>query len=93
VLDTHYPVGRDTPESIPDIFGPPRAPVEFGGGGFRFAGAGGLANIASILGASGITFRTADDSDEEEEVHLVNSKSPENPVGPFSYSCDGRQIY
>jgi protein phosphatase 2C family protein 2/3 len=38
-----------------------------GAGGFRVAGAGGLANIASILGASGITFKPSDDSDEDED--------------------------
>jgi len=83
------PVGRDTPESIPDVFGPPRPAVDFGGGGFRFASAGGLANIASILGASGITFRTADDSDEEDELHLVNPKN-ENPVSvEILVKCSG----
>lgn len=43
-------------------------------GGFRVAGAGGLANIASILGASGISFKTSvDDSDDsdDEEIHII----------------------
>jgi protein phosphatase 2C family protein 2/3 len=63
--------GYDTPENVPDIFG--QAPATTGsrmggltGAGFR-SGAGGLANIASILGASGITLRQADDSDDEDE--------------------------
>ena len=34
-----------------------------GPGGFRVTGAGGLANIASILGASGLSFRRADEND------------------------------
>lgn len=68
-------VGYDTPESIPDIFGlaPQSSMGGLGGAGFRVAGAGGLANIASILGASGITFRPADDSDDEDEgeLHII----------------------
>ncbi|GMK58205.1 hypothetical protein CspeluHIS016_0502370 [Cutaneotrichosporon spelunceum] len=66
-------VGRDTPESIPDVFG--QAPPSVGGfssGGFRIAGTGGLVNIASILGASGITFRTADDDDDDDEIQVSN---------------------
>lgn len=69
-------IGRDTPESIPDIFGQAQPSVGgggFSGGGFRIAGAGGLVNIASILGASGITFRTADDDDDDDdEMHGLN---------------------
>lgn len=80
-------VGRDTPESIPDVFGPPRASsVDFAGSGFRFAGAGGLANIASILGASGITFKAADDSDEDLPVQLLQSKPAESPVSNIDCS-------
>jgi len=64
-------VGRDTPASIPDVFAHLQNTTPGLGGltgsGFRVAGAGGLANIASILGASGIKFRPADDSDDEEE--------------------------
>ena len=47
----------------------------FGAGGFRVAGAGGLANIASILGASGITLRAPEDSDEEDdELHIIGDE-------------------
>lgn len=68
-------VGRDTPESIPDVFGHSQAATGGvgGGGGFRVAGAGGLVSIASILGASGITFRTADDNDDDDDLHIINS--------------------
>lgn len=68
------------------MFGPPRPTTEYANSGFRLSGVGGLANIGSILGASGITFRTVDDSDEEEEMHLVNSaaKSPENSVSSLT---------
>lgn len=76
-------VGRDTPESIPDVFGQSQSPVGGGfgggGGGFRIAGAGGLANIVNILGASGIRFQTADD-DEDGELHIVDSSSGEGLV-------------
>lgn len=65
-------VGYDTPESVPDVFAASPASASMGGlagGGFRVGGAGGLANIASILGASGITFKTPeDDSDEDESM-------------------------
>lgn len=77
------PVGRDTPESIPDVFGQSQSPVGGGfgggGGGFRIAGAGGLANIVNILGASGIRFQTADD-DEDGELHIVDPSSAEGLV-------------
>lgn len=67
-------VGRDTPASIPDVFAHLQNTTPSLGGltgsGFRVAGAGGLANIASILGASGIKFRPADDSDDEEEIEV-----------------------
>lgn len=77
-------VGYETPASVPDIFGQNPNPGVggfgaggfgaggFGSGGFRVAGAGGLANIASILGASGITLRASEDSDEEDdELHII----------------------
>lgn len=77
-------VGHDTPVSVPDIFGQNQnagmggglGGIGFGGGQFRLAGQGGLANIASILGASGITLRQQDDSDEddEEELHIIDDK-------------------
>nr|ODO02644.1 PP2Cc protein phosphatase [Cryptococcus depauperatus CBS 7855] len=79
-------IGHDTPESIPDIFPENSAPSNpFKGTGFRVAGgAGGLANIASILGASGITFRPAygsDDDDDDDSIHtdeeqLLDQSSP-----------------
>lgn len=45
------------------------------GSGFRVAGAGGLANIASMLGASNIMFRPAgaEDSDEDDEDDAMGS--------------------
>ena len=58
-------VGYNTPESVADVF-PPSSGL--GGSGFRVGGAGGLANIASILGASGITFKTPEDDSDEEEA-------------------------
>ncbi|WWD05408.1 hypothetical protein V865_003485 [Kwoniella europaea PYCC6329] len=69
-------VGYDTPESVPDIFGQNQASSGPGNAlsssGFRVAGAGGLANIASILGASGITFRPAYDSDDDDdEIQII----------------------
>lgn len=76
-------VGHDTPQSIPDIFGQNQnnsvggfgQQGGFGAGGFRVAGAGGLANIASILGASGITLRAPEDSDEEDdELHIIGDE-------------------
>ncbi|WWC60621.1 uncharacterized protein I303_103195 [Kwoniella dejecticola CBS 10117] len=66
-------VGYDTPAFVPDIFGQKQASQTGGAGnalsssGFRVGGAGGLANIASILGASGITFRPAYDSDDDDD--------------------------
>ncbi|WWC88178.1 uncharacterized protein L201_003083 [Kwoniella dendrophila CBS 6074] len=67
-------VGYDTPASVPDIFGQSQASSGQGNAlsssGFRVAGAGGLANIASILGASGITFRPAYDSDDDEDDQI-----------------------
>jgi protein phosphatase 2C family protein 2/3 len=76
-------VGHDTPESVPDIFGQNQGGSNaggfgggFGGAGFRIAGAGGLQNLnlSSILGASGISFRPPEDSDDEEddgELHII----------------------
>jgi protein phosphatase 2C family protein 2/3 len=76
--------GYDTPESVPDVFG--QAPTTtFGsltGAGFRGAGAGGLANIASILGANGITFKQPDDSDDDEDVYQDN-KGLDNDLKPM----------
>ncbi|WVQ71269.1 hypothetical protein IAR50_000795 [Cryptococcus sp. DSM 104548] len=76
-------VGHDTPESIPDIFPEPTGPASggFGGSGFRVAGgAGGLANIASILGASGITFRpnyddNEDEDDDDDNLQIIGDSS------------------
>lgn len=55
------------------------------GSGFRVAGAGGLANIASILGASGITLRPVEDDDSEDSSSgdspdLVEGGEPTKPV-------------
>ncbi|WRT65994.1 uncharacterized protein IL334_002945 [Kwoniella shivajii] len=71
--------GYDTPASVPDIFGQNQASTTGGNAlsssGFRVAGAGGLANIASILGASGITFRPAYDSDDDEdEIQIIGEE-------------------
>lgn len=82
-------IGRDTPESIPDIFSQAQPAVGgISGGGFRIAGAGGLANIASILGASGITFRTAEDSDEEDDVHIAHNEEDEAHIANFMSKSD-----
>lgn len=69
-------VGYSTPESVADVFpNQPAAPASggLGVGGYRIGGAGGgLASIASILSAQGITFRNPeDDSDEEGDLQLV----------------------
>ncbi|KAL7423596.1 Protein phosphatase 2C 2 [Cryptotrichosporon argae] len=76
-------VGRDTPLSIPDVFGHAQnsggtntgiSLAGLAGSGFRVGGAGGLANIASILNASGITFKQPDDSDDEDdELHIIGA--------------------
>jgi hypothetical protein len=69
---------------VPDIFGQAQPSTGLGaltGQGFRSAGAGGLANIASILGASGITLRQADDSDEEDDDEEL-SEGDKNHTGP-----------
>jgi protein phosphatase 2C family protein 2/3 len=82
-------VGYPTPESVPDVFAnqPSSTLSGLGGGGFRVGGAGGgLANIASILGASGITFKTADDDSEEEE-------EDESMVGSSSDATKGGEVY
>jgi protein phosphatase 2C family protein 2/3 len=80
-------VGYDTPESVPDVFGLAQSSGMGGltGAGFRVAGAGGLANIASILGASGITFRPADDSDDEDEGELHIIGGDEGKQGKDGY--------
>ncbi|KAL0252954.1 hypothetical protein I308_102348 [Cryptococcus tetragattii IND107] len=75
-------IGHDTPESIPDVFPESSGPSNggFAGSGFRVAGgAGGLANIASILGASGITFRPAYDSDDDDDGIQLIGDSPTSP--------------
>jgi protein phosphatase 2C family protein 2/3 len=51
------------------------------GSGFRVAGAGGLANIASMLGASNIMFRPAgaeDSDDDDEDEQMGNIKEVED---------------
>lgn len=63
-------IGHDTPQSVPDVFGNTQAPAGISGltgAGFRVAGAGGLASIANILGASGINLRPVSDSDDSDE--------------------------
>lgn len=84
IIGTDKPpiVGHDTPESIPDVFPESSGPSNggFAGSGFRVAGgAGGLANIASILGASGITFRPAYDSDDDDDGIQLIGDSPTSP--------------
>lgn len=84
-------IGYDTPESVPDVF-PNQPPAPSGGlgmGGYRIGGAGGgLANIASILSAQGITFRTPEeDSDEEGDLQLVGDDQ-KVPQGSDSYIDD-----
>nr|XP_019050701.1 PP2Cc protein phosphatase [Kwoniella bestiolae CBS 10118]OCF29631.1 PP2Cc protein phosphatase [Kwoniella bestiolae CBS 10118] len=70
-------VGYDTPASVPDIFGQSQASTgprnALSSSGFRVAGAGGLANIASILGASGITFKPEpyDSDDDDDEIQII----------------------
>ncbi|WVR05577.1 hypothetical protein IAU60_002596 [Kwoniella sp. DSM 27419] len=84
-------VGYDTPASVPDIFGQKQNTASSGGNslssaGFRVAGAGGLANIASILGASGITFRPSYDSDDDDDdVQIIgdDSKDKEDTGGAY----------
>ena len=66
-------VGYTTPESVADVFPPSTG----GGSGFRVGGAGGLANIASILGASGITFKAPEDDSDEEEAQGKLEDVPE----------------
>ena len=94
-----HKVGRDTPESIPDVFrpssGPPAAVGGLGalggiggiGGGFRVGGAGGL-NIASILSASGIQIRTVDDSDDDAEELKIISGGDADDNEPTAYIDD-----
>ncbi|WWD18203.1 hypothetical protein CI109_102653 [Kwoniella shandongensis] len=76
-------IGYDTPESVPDIFGqaPPPNTNALTSAGFR-SGAGGLANIASILGASGITFRPTYDSDDDDEEIQIIGDSGEGGIDP-----------
>ncbi|KAK4684189.1 protein phosphatase PTC2/3, partial [Tremellales sp. Uapishka_1] len=85
-------VGHDTPESVPDIFGLTQPSQNLGGitgAGFR-AGGGGLANIASILGASGITFKQPDDSDDDDDdddLHIIQ----DDELKPDGY-MDGKAL-
>ena len=87
-------IGYDTPASVPDVFpDQPAAPSGgLGMGGYRIGGAGGgLANIASILSAQGITFRTPEeDSDEEGDLQLVEDDQ-KIPQGSDEY-MDGKGI-
>jgi hypothetical protein len=59
-------------------------------GGYRIGGAGGgLANIASILSAQGITFRTPEeDSDEEGDLQMIGDESDKIPQGSDEYMDD-----
>jgi len=62
-------IGYDTPERVADVFAPASSTPGLGaltGAGFRVAGQGGLANIASLLGASGMRLQQVDDSDDDE---------------------------
>ena len=85
-------IGYDTPESVPDVFpNQPAAPSGgIGMGGYRIGGAGGgLANIASILSAQGITFRTPEeDSDEEGDLQLIGDEPDKIPEGSDVYMDD-----
>ena len=85
-------IGYDTPESVPDVFpNQPAAPSGgIGMGGYRIGGAGGgLANIASILSAQGITFRTPEeDSDEEGDLQLIGDEPEKIPQGSDVYMDD-----
>ncbi len=89
-------VGYDTPTTIPDVFGPAQSANLGGisGAGFRVAGAGGLANIASILGASGITFKPADDSDDEDddELHIIGDDEKQTFEGDQSGPSKGKHL-
>lgn len=85
-------IGYDTPESVPDVFpNQPAAPSGgIGMGGYRIGGGGGgLANIASILSAQGITFRTPEeDSDEEGDLQLVGDEPEKVNQGSDLYMDD-----
>jgi protein phosphatase 2C family protein 2/3 len=85
-------IGYDTPESVPDVFpNQPAAPSGgIGMGGYRIGGAGGgLANIASILSAQGITFRTPEeDSDEEGDLQMIGDEPDKIPQGSDVYMDD-----
>lgn len=79
-------VGYNTPQSVPDPFAniPQSTFGGLTGSGFRVAGAGGLANIASILGASGITLRPVEDDDSEtssdDSPAAIEGAEPSKPV-------------
>lgn len=80
-------VGYDTPESVPDVFQNSPASASIGGlagSGFRVGGAGGLANIASILGASGITFKTPEDDSDEEDAAEAKLQDVPDKLSPES---------
>lgn len=100
-------MGYDTPDSIPDVFGQAQSTNLGGitGAGFRVAGASGLANIASMLGASGITFKHPinDDSDDEDEegMHIMGQnqtrslgkdKFPEGSGGKADRNLDNKAL-
>ncbi len=91
-------VGYNTPESVPDVFGHIQASSGLGGltgAGFRVAGAGSIANIASILGASGLTLRPVSGDDEEdsdtdsnESNELIDNKGTEQGTQPHDVTDD-----
>ncbi|WVQ85699.1 hypothetical protein IAT38_007865 [Cryptococcus sp. DSM 104549] len=94
-------IGYDTPESVPDVFPESQSPSQGGGGlagsGFRVGGgAGGLANIASILGASGITFRPTYDSDDDEDEFQImggaGDATADKPDGKFEEVLDNMAV-
>ena len=90
--DAYTAVGYDTPQTVPDPFANlphnPSPAISLSGAGFRVAGAGGLANLASILGASGIAsglnFKSMEDSDDEDddELHIVGEDEVKGSGGP-----------
>lgn len=54
------------------MFGHAQPSLAGGAGGFRISGAGGMGTIASILSASGFSFRAAGE-DDDEELHIVDT--------------------
>ncbi|RXK37355.1 PP2Cc protein phosphatase [Tremella mesenterica] len=68
-------VGRETPEFVPDVFGPART-AAITGGGFRMAGTSGLANLAQILSGKVVPFDPAQDDEDEDDddddgLHII----------------------